>query len=140
MYVIIVGAGKIGSNLALELMAEGHTVTLVEQNPACIAELAETRPQLQVVRGDGCEPAVLESVRIQQADAVVAVTGDDEDNLVVCLLAKREYGVVRTAARVNDPRNEWLFDARFGVDHSVSGTRAMAHWFTQNVDAPPAKA
>lgn len=135
MFIIIAGGGKVGANLAAQLHAEGHRVTVIEQHSDRIARLADLFPDLHVIHGDACEPVILETAQIGIANAVAAVTGDDEDNLVVCLLARREYGVTTTAARVNDPRNEWLFDERFGVDHTISSTRMMAEILTQEVDA-----
>ena len=136
MFIVVVGGGKVGSNLARMLAQEGHEAVVVERDPRHVAELAETMPDLRVVEGDGCLPSILELAHISRADALAAVTGCDEDNLGQCLLARREYAVPVTAARVNDPRSEWLFDAAFGVDHALSGTRAMAEVFTRDVEAP----
>jgi trk system potassium uptake protein TrkA len=133
MFVLVVGGGKLGSNLAQTVRAEGHELVVVELDRKRASQLANSGVDAEVVQGDGCEPAVLERAHVGRADVVVAVTGDDEDNLVVCLLAKREYGVKTTLARINDPRNEWLFDARFGVDVSVSNTRIMAQLLTEEV-------
>ncbi|MBS3957267.1 MAG: NAD-binding protein [Clostridiales bacterium] len=138
MFVLIVGGGKVGAALAQELGDTGHTCRVIEQDPARVEHLAEDHPALDVLRGDGCEPVVLESGRITQADAVAAVTGHDEDNLVVCLLAKREYSVRVTVARINDPRNEWLFTEMFGVDHTVSSTRMMAHILDEHLEGTSA--
>lgn len=134
MYIIITGGGKVGANLALELAAEGHETMVVERSAERVAELAEEFPSLRVTEGDACEPAVLEAAHVARADALAAVTGRDEDNLVQCLLARSEWRVGVTAARVNDPRNEWLFTERYGVDHAVSGTRAMADVFRRDVE------
>lgn len=133
MFVLVIGGGKIGANLAEMLVAEKHEVTVIEQDPARVAALTRTEPAYRIVEGDGCEPVILELAHISRADAVAAVTGDDEDNLVVCLLGRREYGRALTVARVNDPRNEWLFDARFGVDVAISNTRMISKLLTEEI-------
>ena len=120
MRVIVTGGGAVGRHLAQDLTARGHEVTLVEQNRALAEKLAEWAPDTRIVYGDACEPRVLDSADMRSADVVVAATGDDEDNLVTSLLAKQEFGVPRVLARVNHPKNEWLFDEQWGVDASVS--------------------
>ncbi len=135
MFIIICGGGKVGANLATRLTEEGHRTTVIEQNGDRVERLADLFSELHVIHGDACEPVILETAQVSQADAIAAVTGDDEDNLVVCLLARREYNVGTTAARINDPRNEWLFDARFGVDHTISSTRMMAEVLTREVES-----
>ena len=118
MRVVITGAGAVGRHLANDLAERGHAVTVIEQEPA-VAGKAE-RPGVRVILGDGCEPWVLEQAELRSADVLVAATGDDEDNLVTSLLAKQEFGVPRVLARVNHPKNEWLFDGQWGVDAAVS--------------------
>jgi len=134
MYVLIIGGGKVGAALATELGEQGHSCRIIEQDSKRIECLADEYPGLDVLRGDGCEPVVLESGQISHAHAVAAVTGDDEDNLVVCLLARQEYQTPVTVARINDPRNEWLFTDMFGVDHTVSSTRMMAHILDEQLE------
>lgn len=135
MQAVLIGGGKVGAHLAELLSRSGWRVTLVEKDRKRCAQIREDLSGIAVACGDGNEPAVLDRTPIRNADAVVAVTGDDEDNLVVCLLAKREYGVARTIGRVNDPRNEWLFDARFGVDEVVSSTSTLATLLLEDVQA-----
>lgn len=118
MRIVIVGAGGVGRYLATELAARGHEMVLVERRQDALAKIPAG--DITVVDGDGCSPAVLERAGARAADAVVATTGDDEDNLVVSLLAKEEFAVPRVLARVNYPANEWLFDASWGVDLAVS--------------------
>lgn len=115
MNVIIAGAGRLGTQIAQVLAAAHNEVTLIDSDDARIAEL-EGRLPLRLVAGDACEPALLEHAGALTADLVVATTGDDEDNLVISLLAKRRFAVDRVAARVNDADNTWLFDQRWGVD------------------------
>lgn len=118
MKIVIAGAGNVGRYLGAELAERGHQVTLVELDDA---ELAKVPPgPMTLVQGDACAPTTLEQAQVRDADVVVAVTGDDEDNLVISLLAKEEFAVPRVLARVNHPVNEWLFDASWGVDLAVS--------------------
>ena len=120
MNVIVTGGGAVGRHLAVDLVERGHAVTLIEQNRSLVAKLQTWAPKVRVVNGDACEPWVLESAETSAADVLVAVTGDDEDNLVTSLLAKQEFAVPRVLARVNNPRNEWLFTEQWGVDAEVS--------------------
>ena len=100
--------------------ARGHAVTLIEQKPDHLQIAREWAPDVELMLGDACEPWVLEKANLRDADVVVAVTGDDEDNLVTALLAKQEFGVPKVLARVNHPGNEWLFTEQWGVDAAVS--------------------
>lgn len=120
MRVVITGGGAIGRHLAADLAEREHDVTLIEQDKATVESLREEVPAVNVILGDGCEPWVLEGAELTSADVVVAATGDDEDNLVTSLLAKQEFGVPRVLARVNHPKNEWLFTEQWGVDQAVS--------------------
>jgi trk system potassium uptake protein TrkA len=118
--IVLSGAGAVGKHLAADLTGRGHEVTLIEQNPRTLEEAKEWAPTASFLLGDACEPWVLEKADLRTADVVVAVTGDDEDNLVTSLLSKQEYGVPRVLARVNHPDNEWLFTEQWGVDAAVS--------------------
>ena len=120
MKVVVTGGGAVGRHLAQDLTERGHDVTLVEQRRDLAEKLRTGARTRAIVYGDACEPRVLESADVRSADVVVAATGDDEDNLVTSLLAKQEFGVPRVLARVNHPKNEWLFDEQWGVDASVS--------------------
>ncbi|WP_367325730.1 TrkA family potassium uptake protein [Streptomyces sp. HUAS ZL42] len=118
MNVLIAGAGRLGTQIAQVLSAARNEVTLIDVDDDRVAEL-EGRIPVRLVVGDACEPALLEHAGALAADLVIATTGDDEDNLVISLLAKRQFSVPRVAARVNDAENAWLFDARWGVDVAV---------------------
>ena len=120
MKVIVTGGGAIGRHLSADLQARGHDGTLIEQDRATVEDLREEVPEVNVMLGDACEPWVLEAAMLSETDVVVAATGDDEDNLVTSLLAKQEFGVPRVLARVNHPKNEWLFTEQWGVDQAVS--------------------
>jgi trk system potassium uptake protein TrkA len=117
--VVIVGAGKSGTYLA-EKLRPNHKVTLIETRPDRADYVMARMPDVTVVRGDGCEPAVLDRAGVAQADLIASLTGDDEDNLVVSFLAKTTYQVPRVFARTNHPKNEWLFTKAWGVDVGVS--------------------
>jgi trk system potassium uptake protein TrkA len=118
--VVITGAGAVGRHLAADLGERGHQVTLIEQDPATVRKAEGWAPGVELLLGDACEPWVLEKAEVSSADVLVAATGDDEDNLVTSLLAKQEYAVPRVLARVNHPRNEWMFTEQWGVDAAVS--------------------
>jgi trk system potassium uptake protein TrkA len=118
MKALIAGAGKLGIQSARMLAHSGYNVTIVEQDDARVAELLET-PIGRVVAGDACEPAIMEEAGAFGVDLLVATTGDDEDNLVISLLAKRQFAVPQVVARVNDADNTWLFDSRWGVDVTI---------------------
>jgi trk system potassium uptake protein len=102
------------------LRVRGHEVTLIEQDRPTVEDLRAEVPEVNVMLGDACEPWVLEDAQLAEADVVVAATGDDEDNLVTSLLAKQEFAVPHVLARVNHPKNEWLFTDQWGVDTAVS--------------------
>ena len=119
MKVAIAGAGNVGTSIAADLHQAGYHVLVIEQDPDLVARL---RPTIDVTwfEGDACEVATLQRAGLADTDVVVAATGDDEDNLVVSLLAKMEFAVPRVVARVNHPKNQWLFNETWGVDVSVS--------------------
>ncbi|KUN82764.1 potassium channel family protein [Streptomyces griseoruber] len=118
MNVLIAGAGRLGTQIAQVLCAARNEVILIDTDDDRLAEL-EGHVPARLVAGDACEPALLEHSGALTADLVIATTGDDEDNLVISLLAKRQFSVPRVAARVNDADNAWLFDERWGVDVAV---------------------
>jgi trk system potassium uptake protein TrkA len=123
MKVAIAGAGAVGRSIARELV-DHHEVTLLERNPDHVD--ANAVPAAHWHLGDACELTLLESIGLENYDVVIAATGDDKANVVVSLLAKTEFAVPRVVARVNDPRNEWLFDENWGVDVAVSTPRMLA--------------
>lgn len=123
MYVIVVGGGKVGYYLAKELLAENHEVLVIEQDAAKCERIAEELGDI-VLRGDGCEAATAEIAGFGRADMICAVTGDDEDNLVSCQLAKSKFGVPRSVARLNNPKNKTIFK-KLGIDTTVSATAAV---------------
>ncbi len=120
MYVVVVGAGKVGWNLARELIAKGHEVTVLESDLHRYA-VVEEELEHRVLYGDGSELWVLERAGIERADMVIAVTGDDEDNILICQVAREKYGVERIIARCNNPRNLQHFEL-LGVKPAVSAT------------------
>ncbi len=133
MYVIIVGGGKVGTYLATLLLNEKQRVRVVEQRREEMARLQRDLPADVVVLGSGTDPLVLESIGIRQADVVAAVTGSDEVNLVVTSLARFEFGVRRIIARVNNPKNAWLFTPEMGVDAAVNQAQLMGHLIAEEM-------
>jgi len=124
MRVAIVGAGNVGRSIARELISNGHEVLLIERDPHAIK--SDTVPEAEWLMADGCELDSLEEADLATCDVSVAATGDDKANLVHALLAKTEFGVPRTVARINHPNNEWLFTDQWGVDVAVSTPRIMS--------------
>ncbi|GAB3049360.1 TrkA family potassium uptake protein [Intrasporangium mesophilum] len=123
MRVVIAGAGSVGRSIARELLGNGHHVLLIDKDADDVQ--ASRVPEASWLLADACELAALEEARLEEADVVVGATGDDKANLVLSLLAKTEFGVPRTVARVNNPKNEWMFDESWGVDVAVSTPRLM---------------
>src|SRR5687768_6832083 len=120
MRIVVVGAGNVGTFVAKDLSRRGHDIVVIEQHPETIAVAKQELPEVNWVKGDACELYTLDAAVLSSCDVCVAATGDDEDNLVVSLLAKQEFAVPRVIARVNHPDNEWLFTENWGVDVSVS--------------------
>ena len=124
MKVAIAGAGAVGRSIARELVDNQHEVLLIERNPGHFD--VDAIPAADWRFGDACELSLLEEVHLEEFDVVIAATGDDKANVVLSLLAKTEFASPRVVARVNDPRNEWLFDQAWGVDVAVSTPRMLA--------------
>jgi trk system potassium uptake protein len=124
--VLVVGGGRVGLALARLLTAAAHDVVVVEPRAAQAATLAAAVPDARAVVGDGTDPAVLESAGVRAVDVVAAVTGEDAANLVVTALARHEFDVPRTIARIVDPAHAWLFDAATGVDVAVDQADLLA--------------
>jgi len=118
--IAIAGAGNVGTYIAADLQAAGHDILLIEQEYDLATRIQAELPDIEVFIGDACEVNVLRDAGVGSADVMVSATGDDEDNLVVSLLAKQEFAVPRVVARVNHPQNHWLFNETWGVDVSVS--------------------
>jgi len=120
MRVAIAGAGSVGTAIAGDLVASGHEVLVLEQDPDLVQQRRNEVPEVEWIAADACEVASLDAAGFASVDVVVAATGDDEDNLVVSLLAKQEFAVPRVVARVNNSKNQWLFNESWGVDVYVS--------------------
>lgn len=131
MYIVIVGAGRVGFYLAQKLIHDKHSVTVIEKDKARCEGISQNLDAL-VINGDGCEPRYLEDAQIGRADVIAAVTADDEDNLIICQLAKEVFNVRRTVARVNNPRNEHVF-SELGVDVPVNATTIIAKIIEEEV-------
>lgn len=124
MRVAIAGAGKVGRSIAKELFENGHDVLLIDRD--AVALRPGTIEGVRMLQADACEATALEAADMPSCQVMIAATGDDKVNLVVSYLAKTEYGVPRVVARVNHPKNEWMFDESWGVDVSVSTPRLMS--------------
>jgi trk system potassium uptake protein TrkA len=134
MYIIVAGGGKVGYNLTKILMDKGHEVTMIEKDKARYHELSEELGDA-VLWGDACEVSLLKDAGANRANVVVAVTGDDEDNLVICQMVKSMFiEKARTIARVNDPKNEGVF-VELGVDTTVSTTRVIDALIEEKIDS-----
>lgn len=131
MYIIVVGGGKVGYYLTKTLLSEGYEVLLIERLPEK-AERYSERFGSVVLAGDGAEAVTLAAAGAARADVVIAVTGEDEDNLVICQVAKQKFHVERTIARVNNPKNEHLF-RMLGIDVTVSQTNLILHLIEQSI-------
>ena len=125
MLAVIVGGGRGGSYLAQDLQSQGYQVKVVDRRPDVVAKLRQEIDG-EVICGDGCSPQILEQIGAAKADLVVAVLHADEDNLVVCRMAKHHFHVRRVIARVNNPRNEWLYTKAWGVDVAISQVHLTA--------------
>jgi trk/ktr system potassium uptake protein len=132
MNVLIVGAGNAGVYLA-EKLRSGHSVTMIEARTDRAEYVSRRMPDVRVIRGDGCEPNVLDQANTAHADLVAALTGDDEDNLVVSFLAKTTHQVPLVFARTNHPKNEWLFTKSWGVDVAVSTASVISSLIEKEV-------
>jgi trk system potassium uptake protein TrkA len=123
MYIIVGGGGDVGYYLTRYLLQQGHEILLLEKDSGRFQVLVEELGQ-SVLRGDACEARTMEDAGARRADAVIAVTGEDEDNLIICQLAKKRFNVTRTIARLNNPKHEELFQ-KLGIDVTVSPTKAI---------------
>ena len=131
MYIVVVGGGKVGYYLAKELLNAGHELVILEKNSARAHQIADELGSI-VLNRDGCEGKHLAEAGANRASIIAAVTGDDEDNLVVCQMAKHHFDVPRTIARVNNPKNEELF-RHLGVDEIISPTRMALSAIEQDI-------
>jgi len=135
MYIIVVGGGRLGYYLTKALLDEGHEVLIVEKNTT-VCEIINDELGSICIHGDGCEAVTLDDVGTGRADMLVAVTGDDEDNLVACQVAKHKFNVPRTIARIRNPRNETLFK-KLGIDVTVNSTNIILEHIEEVVPTHP---
>jgi trk system potassium uptake protein TrkA len=120
MNIVIAGGGSVGRFIAEQLVSTGHHITVIDNDADVVTRHTDTIENAVWLRGDACDLDTLRHAGLERADVMASVTGDDEDNLVVSLLAKQEFAVPRVVARVNNPKNEWMFNETWGVDVSVS--------------------
>ncbi len=135
MYIVVIGGGRVGYYLTKALLDEGHEVLIVEQN-ATVCEGITAEMGGLCVRGDGCEAATLAELGTERADMFIAVTGDDEDNLVACQIAKHKFNVPKTVARIRNPKNEALFK-KLGIDVTISSTNVILEAIEEKVPTHP---
>jgi trk system potassium uptake protein TrkA len=135
MYIIVIGGGKVGYYLARTLLDEGHEIVVVEKDPVRTEFICNELGSV-CVRGDGCEVATLTEVGTGRAEMFIAVTGDDEDNLIACQVAKHKFNVPRTVARINNPKNEVIFK-ELGIDVAVSSTNIILESIKEEVPTHP---
>ncbi|WP_423223265.1 potassium channel family protein [Candidatus Amarolinea aalborgensis] len=126
MFVVIVGGGRTGTQLATLLLAQNHDVRVVESRSEILARIHRELPTETIYEGNTTDPNVLEQAGIKTADVVAAVTNNDADNLAICFLARSRYKVGRTIARVNNPRSAWLFDQKFHVDVALNAAEILS--------------
>jgi trk system potassium uptake protein TrkA len=126
MFVIVVGGGNTGSQLAKFLLETGHRVRVIDERPVVLEKLAKEIPSDFIINGDGSSPAVLEKAGIHEAQVLAAVTGSDETNLVITSLGRFEFNVKRVIARINNSKNAWLFTPEMGVDVSLNQAEILA--------------
>lgn len=135
MYIVVIGGGRVGYYLVKALLSEGHEVLLVEKN-ATVCETINDELGSICFRGDGCEAVILGEVGTGRADMFISVTGDDEDNLVACQVAKHRFNVPRTIARIRNPKNEAIFK-KLGIDVTVSSTNVILEHIEEKVPTHP---
>jgi len=135
MYIMIVGGGKVGYYLAKQLVEDGHEVLVIEKDAAKCQQITDELGDI-ALRGDGCEGVTLQAAGTGRADLFIAVTGDDEDNLVACQVAKSKFDVRRAVARINNPRNEVIFK-KLGIDTTVSSTALILANIEQELPSHP---
>jgi trk system potassium uptake protein TrkA len=133
MFVVIVGGGRTGTQLASILLLQKHQVHIIERRPDVLARIHRELPTEIIYEGNYSDPSVLEQARADQADVLAACTVNDADNLVVCFLARKRFGIPRTIARVNNPRNAWLFDEKFYVDVALNNAEIMARMIEEEM-------
>ena len=126
MFVLVIGGGKTGSHLATQLLEQGYQVKVIDDRPAVVERLQKELPAGSVFEGDGSSPFCLEQAGIREVQVVAAVTGDDDENLVIATLARFEFNVPRVIAHVNNPKNAWLFTHDMGVDVALNQADLMA--------------
>jgi len=131
MHIVIVGAGKVGYFLAKRLGLRKHAISIVDKDRQVCEEVAK-QLEVLVVNGDGCDPRILEEAGVRRADVLAAVTGDDEDNLIICQLAKELFGLRRAVGRVNNPDNEYTF-SELGIDVPIDATKIISKIIEEEV-------
>jgi trk system potassium uptake protein TrkA len=133
MNILVIGAGKVGTSLAKDMALKGHKVSVIEKSESVCNKFGNLA-NIEITCGDGCDPLILEAASIKIANVIAAVTGDDEDNLVVAQLAKLQPNRPKVVSIINHPRNEWLFTKSWGIDAAESTTSLIARMIEEDID------
>jgi trk system potassium uptake protein TrkA len=131
LYIVIVGGSGVGFNLSQKLVSDGHKVTVIEKIPKDVEELKSKIPEIKIIEGDGSKLESLRRSGLGKADLLILLTGLDEKNLSIGLLAKNEFKVPRVVSLVNDPKHEWLFDKHLGIDNAIDRATLMVEELTK---------
>ena len=134
MFVVIIGAGGAGYYLTKKLVSNEHKIVIIDNNPEALEELKQKIPEISVIHGDGSKLEILRRAGLEKADLLILLTGIDEKNLSIGMLAKNEFQVPRVIARVNDPKHEWLFDEHSGIDHSINRAELLVDKVMKFID------
>jgi trk system potassium uptake protein TrkA len=135
MYIVVIGGGRVGYYLTKSLLDEGHEVLVIEKDAVICNTINEELGSI-CIRGDGCEASTLAEAGVERADMLVAVTGDDEDNLISCQVAKHKFNVPRIISRIRNPKNETLFK-KLGIDVTISSTNVILESISEVVPTHP---
>ena len=134
MFIVIVGAGGSGYYLTKKLTSNEHKIVMIDNNPTALEELKQKIPETSIIHGDGSKLEILRRAGLEKADLLILLTGIDEKNLSIGMLAKNEFQVPRVVARVNDPKHEWLFDEHSGIDHSINRAELLVDKVMKFID------
>ena len=134
MFVVIVGAGGAGYYLTKKLVSDEHKIVIIDNNHIVLEELKQKIPEISIIHGDGSKLEILRRAGLDKADLLILLTGIDEKNLSIGMLAKSEFQVPRVIARVNDPKHEWLFDEHSGIDNSINRSELLVDEVMKVID------
>jgi len=134
LFIVIIGAGGAGYYLTKKLVSDEHKIIVIDNNPITLEELKHKIPEISIIHGDGSKLEILRKAGLDKADSLILLTGIDEKNLSIGMLAKNEFQVSQVIARVNDPKHEWLFDEHSGIDHSINRAKLIVYEIMSVID------